>query len=130
MGAVSSSPYKGHWYPEEIISRCVWLYHRFPLRVREIEEMMLARGVVVCNETIRRRCQKFGQIYANELRRRRPQPDDKWHLARCHHDQWQAAAPGVGGRPGHLGHRQASQLRCGPPTTDAQRGTPSIKVSE
>jgi putative transposase len=45
MGAVSSL-YKGHRYPGEIISHCVWLYHRFPLSFREVEEMMLARGVV------------------------------------------------------------------------------------
>ena len=42
MGAVSSSLYKGHRYPGEIISHCVWLYHRFPLSFREVEEMMLA----------------------------------------------------------------------------------------
>jgi putative transposase len=58
----------------------VWLYHRFPLSFREVEEMMLARGVVVSHETIRQWCQKFGQTYANELRRRRPRPGDKWHL--------------------------------------------------
>jgi putative transposase len=78
IGAVSS--YRDHGYPEEIISRCVWLYHRLLLSVREVEEMILAWGVVVCYETIRRWCQKFGQIYANELRRRRPRPDDKWYL--------------------------------------------------
>ncbi len=44
MGVVSSSLYKDHRYPGEIISHCVWLYHRFPLSLREVEEMMLARG--------------------------------------------------------------------------------------
>ena len=58
----------------------MWLYHRFPLSFREVEEMMLARGVVVSYETIRAWCAKFGQAYANQLRRRRPRPGDKWHL--------------------------------------------------
>jgi DDE superfamily endonuclease len=58
----------------------VWLYHRFPLSFREVEEMMLARGVVVSHETIRQWCRKFGQTYANGLRRRRPRPGDQWHL--------------------------------------------------
>jgi putative transposase len=58
----------------------VWLYYRFPLSFREVEEMMLQRGVVVSHETIRQWCAKFGQTYANGLRRRRPRPGDKWHL--------------------------------------------------
>jgi len=72
--------YKGFRYPVEIISHCVWLYHRFPLSLREVEEMMLARGVVVTYETIRQWCRTFGQTYANGLRRRQPRPGDKWHL--------------------------------------------------
>jgi putative transposase len=72
--------YKGHRYPIEIINQCVWLYFRFPLSFREIEEMMLERGVVVGYETIRRWCAKFGQAYANQLRRRRQRPGDKWHM--------------------------------------------------
>ncbi|WP_407700967.1 IS6 family transposase [Streptomyces hirsutus] len=72
--------YKGHRYPVEIISHCVWLYFRFPLSFREVEELMLGRGVVVSYETVRRWCLKFGQSYANGLRRRRPRPGDKWHL--------------------------------------------------
>ncbi|MER5227433.1 IS6 family transposase [Streptomyces flaveus] len=77
----SASPsYKGHRYPVEIISHCVWLYFRFPLSFREAEELMLERGVVVSYETVRRWCLKFGQAYADSLRRRRPRPGDKWHL--------------------------------------------------
>ena len=72
--------YKGHRYPVEIINHCVWLYFRFPLSLREVEELMLARGVAVSYETIRRWCAKFGQAYANQLRRRRPRPGGKWHL--------------------------------------------------
>ena len=76
----AASSYKGHRYPGEIIAHCVWLYHRFPLSFREVEELMLARGVVVSYETIRAWCAKFGQAYANQLRRRRAQPGDRWHL--------------------------------------------------
>jgi putative transposase len=64
----------------EIISHCVWLYHRFPLSFREVREMMLERGVVVSHDTVRQWCAKFGQTYASGLRRRRPRPGDKWHL--------------------------------------------------
>ena len=49
----ASSSYKGHRYPPEIIAHCVWLYHRFPLSFREVEELMLQRGFVVSYETIR-----------------------------------------------------------------------------
>ncbi|MGP3691330.1 IS6 family transposase [Streptomyces sp. IBSNAI002] len=72
--------YKNHRYPADVISHCVWLYFCFPLSFREVEEMMLERGIVVSHETIRRWCLKFGQAYANSLRRRHPRPGDKWHL--------------------------------------------------
>ncbi|HZS87212.1 MAG TPA: IS6 family transposase [Chloroflexota bacterium] len=71
---------KGHRFPAQIISHCVWLYVRFPLSFRDVEEMMLARGVMVTHETIRQWCHKFGQTFANGLRRRRPRPGDKRHL--------------------------------------------------
>jgi putative transposase len=77
---VGASSYKGFRYSVEIISHCVWLYHRFPLSLREVQEMMLALGITVSNETVRPWCAKFGQTYANSLRRRRPLPGDKWHL--------------------------------------------------
>jgi putative transposase len=72
--------YRGYRYPAEIIAHGVWLYHRFPLSFREVEEMMLQRGVVVSYETIRRWCAKFGPVYAAGLRRRRIRLGDKWHL--------------------------------------------------
>jgi putative transposase len=75
-----SLSYKGHRYPVEVISHCVWLYHRFPLSYREVEELMLERGVTVSYETVRRWCAKFGQTYASALRRRQPRPGDKWPL--------------------------------------------------
>jgi putative transposase len=79
VGIVSPS-YKRHRYPVEIISHCVWLYFRFPLSFREVEELMLERGVIVSHKTVRRWCAKSGQAYANALRRRQPRPGDKWHL--------------------------------------------------
>ncbi len=61
---------KGFRYPAEVISHCVWLYHRFPLSFLEVEELLLARGVVVSYETVRQWCAKFGPEYAARLRRR------------------------------------------------------------
>ena len=72
--------YKGYRYPIEVIGHAVWLYHRFALSLRDVEELMLARGVVVSYETIRSWCAKFGPDYAAQLRRRRPRPGDKWHF--------------------------------------------------
>jgi putative transposase len=72
--------YRGHRFPAEVISHCVWLYHRFPLSFREVEELMLERGIVLSYETVRRWCAKFGQTYANALSSRQPRPGDKWHL--------------------------------------------------
>jgi putative transposase len=98
---VGAPSYEGFRFPAEIISHCVWLYHRFPLSFREVEEMMLERGVVVSHETVRQWCVKFAQAYANELRRRRPRPGDKWHLdevyikinGKCHY-LWRAVDQG------------------------------------
>ncbi|CAM5314635.1 IS6 family transposase [Streptomyces hirsutus] len=75
-----SPSYKEYRFSAEVIAHCVWLYHRFPLSYREIEELMLARGVTVSYETIRQWCVKFGPVYARELRRRRPRAGDTWHL--------------------------------------------------
>lgn len=71
---------KWHRYPAEIIAHSVWLYYRFTLSLRDVEELMLARGIVVSHETIRTWWAKFGPEYAHGLRRRAPQPGDKWYL--------------------------------------------------
>jgi transposase-like protein len=65
--SVGEVSYKGHRDPAEIIAHCVWLYHRFPLSFREVEELMLVRGVIVSYETIRQWCAKFGPEYACRL---------------------------------------------------------------
>jgi len=72
--------YKCHRFPSAIIAHAVWLYFRFALRYRDVEELLAERGVIVTYETVRQWCRKFGQVYANALRRRRPRPGDKWHL--------------------------------------------------
>jgi putative transposase len=80
MNTPSTNRYKNHRFPVEIISHAVWLYFRFCLSYRDVEELLFARGVIVTYEAIRKWCVKFGQVYANQLRRRRPRPGDKWHL--------------------------------------------------
>jgi putative transposase len=74
------SLYHRHRFPAEIISHCVWLYFRFSLSFRDVEELMSSRGVSLSYETVREWCFKFGQTYANGLRRRSPRPGDQWHL--------------------------------------------------
>jgi putative transposase len=73
-------PHYRHRFPAEIISHAVWLYHVFSLSLRDVELLLAERGVVVSYETVRRWCRKFGQSFANCLRRRRPRPGDKWYL--------------------------------------------------
>ena len=74
------SHYHRHRFPAEIISHCVWLYFRFNLSYRDVEEMMAMRGLLLTYETVRYWCLKFGQTYANSLRHKSPRPGDQWHL--------------------------------------------------
>ena len=74
------NPYKRHRFPAEIISHCVWLYFRCCLSDRAVEELMAERGILLPYEAVRYGCRTFGQAYANQLRRRRPRPGDKWPL--------------------------------------------------
>ena len=73
-------PHYRHRFPAEIISHAVWLYHVFSLSLRDVELLLVERGVVVSYESVRRWYVKFGASFANSLRRRRPRPGDKWHL--------------------------------------------------
>src|SRR5882672_7216582 len=77
--ATSESLYQRHRFPSEIVSHCVWLYFRFSLSFRDVEEMM-ARRVELTYESVREWSLKFGQTYANGLRRSSPRPGDRWHL--------------------------------------------------
>lgn len=72
--------YAGHRFPAEVISHAVWLYFRFPLSLRMVEEMLAARGIIVSHETVRQWARKFGQDFANQIRRRLPRAGDKWHF--------------------------------------------------
>jgi putative transposase len=58
----------------------VYLYYRFAVSYREVEELLARRGIQVSYETIRRWCHKFGPAFATQIRRRRPNPRDHWHL--------------------------------------------------
>jgi putative transposase len=72
--------YKRYRFPPEIIAHTVWLYFRFPLSLRLVEEMLLERGIIVSYETVRRWALKFGPAYARRLRRKTPSRRDIWHL--------------------------------------------------
>src|SRR5919202_3190812 len=80
MTSAEKSPYAGHRFPAEIISHVVWLYFRFPLSLRMVEEMLAVRGIIVSHESVRQWALKFGQAFANQIRRRLPAAGDKWHL--------------------------------------------------
>ena len=76
----STISYKRHRFPPEVIAQAIRLYVRFNLSLREIEEMLLERGMDISYETIRRWTIKFGPQIARDLRRRQPRPGDVWHL--------------------------------------------------
>jgi putative transposase len=72
--------YKRHRFPSEIISHAVWLYHRFCLSFREVEELLAERGITVTYETVRQWCQKFGAAYARKLKKQQRRLGDTWHI--------------------------------------------------
>jgi len=74
------SLYRGHRFPPEIISHAVWLYHRFTLSFRDVEELLAERGIIVSYEAIRHWCLKFGPAYARNLRRKQGRLGDIWHV--------------------------------------------------
>src|SRR5690348_7634494 len=76
----AKSPYAGYRFPPEVISHAVWLYFRFPLSLRIVEEMLAVRGIIVSHESVRQWALKFSQDFANRIRRRLPRAGDKWHL--------------------------------------------------
>src|SRR3954453_16629407 len=80
MTSTPKSLYAGYRFPGEGISHAVWLYFRFPLSLRMVEEMLAARGIDMSHETVRQWARKFGQSFANQIRRKLPDPGDKWHL--------------------------------------------------
>lgn len=72
--------YHGYRFPPEIISHAVWLYYRFSLSFRDVEDLLAKRGVIVTYETFRQWSQKFGAEYARKLKRREGRLGDTWHL--------------------------------------------------
>jgi len=72
--------YRGHRFPREIISHAVWLYHRFCLSFRDVEDLLAERGITVSYETVRQWCRKFGTEYARTLKRREGRLGDTWYL--------------------------------------------------
>ncbi|MFT6517327.1 MAG: putative transposase [Candidatus Azotimanducaceae bacterium] len=78
--AKHSGTFKGHRFPPEIIAYAVWCYFRFSLSLRDVEDLLATRGIIVSYETIRKWVGKLGTKYAAPIRRDRPAPSDKWHL--------------------------------------------------
>jgi putative transposase len=72
--------YKGYRFPPEIIQQAIWLYLRFTLSFRDVEDLLAERGIIVSYETIRRWVNHFGPMIAADLRKRRPKPHATWHL--------------------------------------------------
>ena len=72
--------YSGYRFPPEIIHQAIWLYLRFTLSFRDVEDLLAERGIAISYETIRRWVNSFGPIIAAELRKRRPRPHSIWHL--------------------------------------------------
>ena len=72
--------YQRHRFPSEIISHAVWLYHRFCLSFREVEELLAERGITVTDESVRQWCQEFGPDYARKLKERQGRLGDTWHV--------------------------------------------------
>lgn len=105
--------YVRHRFPTEIISYAVWLYNTIPLSYRDVQKLLLYRGIDVSYEAIRAWCKKFGQHYANEIRRRRRPLEDKWHQGwSSHHYQWREIlfVAGSGPRGQRAGHLDATAL--------------------
>ncbi len=72
--------YSGYRFPRDVIQRAVWMYLRFTLSLRDIEDLLAERGIVVSYETIRRWVASFGPAIARRLRAGRPAPHPRWHL--------------------------------------------------
>ncbi len=77
---MTSISFARHQFPPDIIRHAVWLYLRFTLSYRDVEDMLAERGLDLTYETVRRWVTKFGPLFARELRRRRPQPTSRWHM--------------------------------------------------
>ena len=77
---MTTTPYRGFRFPKAIIQHAIWLYLRFTLSLRDVEELMAERGIMVTYETVRVWVARFGPLIARRLRRRRGRPSNVWHL--------------------------------------------------
>ena len=80
MNNVRYARYRGHRCPADVIAQALWLDFRFPLSLRMVEDLLAVRGIIASHESVRRWGERFGRDFANQIRRRTPQSDDKWHL--------------------------------------------------
>jgi putative transposase len=131
MTTPARARYTGYRFPAEIIGHALWLYFRFLLGLCMVEELLAARGIIVSHETVRQWARKFGQQFANRIRRRLPRVGDKWHLdevvlkiAGVNHWLWRAVAP-LGAMGANLGwpcycHRWSCGLSDGLATATAE----------
>ena len=111
----SPNPYHGFRFPAEIIEHAVWLYHCFSLSLRDVETILAARGIVVSYESIRDWSLRFGRLFANTLKRRRPRPGDKWFMDEVFHPHPRQAALSLAcGRSGRARarHPGAEPAQC------------------
>jgi putative transposase len=110
--------YRRHRFPPEVISYAVWLYFRFPLSLRMVEEMLAARGICVTYETVRQWGKKFGKAFSDQIRQRAPARGDKWHMDEVVvSDCWRAVLAVARGRSEwlrsrRLGPASKRQPRC------------------
>jgi putative transposase len=72
--------YRRHRFPPALIQHAIWLYLRFTLSYRDVEDLLAERGLDVSHESVRRWVLKFGPMIARRLRGNRPRPSDRWHL--------------------------------------------------
>ncbi len=87
--------YHGYRFPSEIISHAVWLYHRYCLSFRDVEDLLAERGIVVSYETIRNWCNKFGPAYARAIKKRRGTLGDTWYMDEVYIVTVQVTRPGT-----------------------------------
>ena len=95
--------YRGYRFPPEIIQQAIWLYLRFTLSLRDVEDLLAERGIMVSYETVRRWVNHFGPTIAADLRKRRPKPHTTWHL-----DEVYLKIAGRMGHPIETGPKQLS----------------------
>src|SRR5919199_3487961 len=131
--------YKNHRFPGEIISHGVWLYYRFSLSYRDVQEILCERGITVTHEAIRQWCLKFGQDYANQLKHRRPRPGDKWHLEEVfltihgeRHSLWRAVEQDNNGLDllGQSRRNQHAAKQCFRKLLQGLRDVPRVRMTD